>query len=50
VARGALDGELLLPMFAGRYQLLAFDGSGAKPRAHDFRVQPHAETVLELGR
>ncbi len=50
VARGTLEGELLLPMFAGRYRLLAFDGSGALPKAHEFRVQPHAETRLDLRR
>lgn len=50
VSRGPLDGERLLAMFAGRYQLLAFDGTGGKPHAHEFRVEPHAETRLDLGR
>ena len=50
VARGTLEGELLLPMFPGRYRVLAFDGSGELPIENVVNVQAHEELRLELRR
>jgi hypothetical protein len=49
VARGPLEGELLLPMFPGTYRVLAFDG-GEKPISLFVDVQPNAETRVDLRR
>jgi RNA polymerase sigma factor (sigma-70 family) len=41
-------GEVLIPVFPGRYRVLAFDGENAKPIRHDVVIVAHAETRLNF--
>jgi RNA polymerase sigma-70 factor (ECF subfamily) len=47
VARGALEGERLLQLFAGRHRVRCDDGNGAT-REYDVTVAPYGETRLAL--
>ena len=50
VTRGKLGAEVEIPSFPGRYRLMIFDGSGAKPREQELVVSSNEETRLEIER